>query len=309
MQKVLSLCFPTYNRGWCMKEQIERLKKCPKETLDKMEIIISDNSSTDDTKQIVTKSIENGFPATYHCNSENLGMDGNFVTCFRMAKGKYVWLLGDDDPIIIDSLVRIVDRLSSNVEYGLLHIDQLKRANSDDYFVEFKDSDAFFRAISYYTSLISANIVRTEYVPEINFEKYMGTWFTLIPLYITGVLKQPVNALANFAVFEKSRDFARNGGYNYFKVFVTNYLSIWKEFLDSGRISKPTFEFLKKDVYQGTVSHYVVYMLFLHRMTNKYKTDGAWKILFTNYWNKPYFYTAPAKFLLKRIYGHFFREG
>lgn len=308
MQKVLSLCFPTYNRGWCMKDQIERLKKCPKETLDKMEIIISDNCSTDDTKQIVNDAIENGFPAIYHCNSENLGMDGNFVTCFHMAKGKYVWLLGDDDPIIIDALVKIVDRLSSNVEYGLMHIDQLKRANSEAPFVEFNDAETFCRTISYYTSLISANIVRTEYVPEINFEKYMGTWFTLIPLYITGVLKQKVNVLVNFNVFEKSRDFARNGGYNYFQVFVTNYLSIWKEFMDAGNISKATFDFLKRDVYEGTVSHYVVYMLLMRRMTNKYKTDGAWKILFSNYGNKPYFYTAPIKFLLKRFYGKYFRK-
>lgn len=308
MQKVLSLCFPTYNRGWCMKEQIERLKKCPKETLDKMEIIISDNCSTDDTKQIVTDAIKNGFPAIYHRNSENLGMDGNFVTCFRMAKGKYVWLLGDDDPIIVDALVKIVERLSSDVEYGLMHIDQLKRADSDDSFVEFDDSESFCRTISYYTSLISANIVRTEYVPEINFEKYMGTWFTLIPLYITGVLKQRVNVLVNFNVFENSRDFARNGGYNYFEVFVTNYLSIWKEFLDAGSISKATFDFLKKDVYEGTVSRYIVYMLLMHRMTDKYKTDGAWKILFSNYWNKPYFYKAPIKFFFERFYGKYLRK-
>lgn len=308
MQKVLSLCFPTYNRGWCMKEQIERLSLCPKETLDKMEILISDNCSTDDTQQIVTDAIANGFPATYHRNSENLGMDGNFVTCFKKAKGKYVWLLGDDDPIIIESLVKIVDKLSSDVEYGLMHIDQMKRANSDAQFVEFTNQESFFRTISYYTSLISANIVRTEYVPEINFEKYMGTWFTLIPLYITGVLKQPVNALVNFKVFEFSKDYARNGGYNYFKVFVTNYLGIWKEYLDAGKISKATFEFLKRDIFVRNISYYIVRLLILKQRGDQYKIDGAWKILFTHYWNKPYFYTAPIKSMFKQFYGKFFRR-
>lgn len=308
MQKVLSLCFPTYNRGWCMKEQIERLKKCPIETLNKMEIIISDNCSTDDTKQIVTDSIENGFPAIYHRNSENLGMDGNFVTCFRMAKGKYVWLLGDDDPIIIDALVKIVDKLSSNVEYGLMHIDQLHRIKTTDSFVEFTDSDVYCRTISYYTTLISANIVRTEYVTEIDFEKYMGTWFTLMPLYITGLLRQPVNALVNFRVFEASKDFARNGGYNYFQVFVTNYLVIWKEYKDAGLISRSTFNYLKKDVYTGTVARFVIRLLFFNQMSNQFKKEGAWHILFSHYWNKPYFYTAPLKYLLIRFYGKYCKK-
>ena len=291
-----------------MKEQIKRLSQCPQETLDKMEIIISDNCSTDDTQLIVTKAIDNGFPATYHRNEENLGMDGNFVTCFKMARGKYVWLLGDDDPIIVDALVKIVDKLSSDVEYGLMHIDQLKRTSTNDLFVEFNDSEAFCCTISYYTSLISANIVRTEYVPEIDFQKYMGTWFTLIPLYVTGILKQPVNALVNFQVFEYSKDYARNGGYNYFEVFVNNYLSIWKEFLDAGKISKSTFEFLKKDVFIGSVSHYIIRLLILNQGRNQYQKDGAWKILFTNYWNKPYFYVVPVYIMLKHFYGKFIRK-
>jgi len=306
MQKVLSLCFPTYNRGWCMKEQIERLSLCPKETLDKMEILISDNCSTDDTQQIVTDAIANGFPATYHRNSENLGMDGNFVTCFRKAKGKYVWLLGDDDPIIIDSLVKIVDKLSSEVEYGLMHIDQLHRVKSPENFIEFNDSEEFCRTISYFTTLISANIVRTEYVSEIDFEKYMGTWFTLIPLYITGLLRQPVNALVNFRVFESSKDYARNGGYNYFQVFVTNYLAIWKEFLDAGKISKETFEFIKKDNYICNVSYYIVHLLILRQRSKQYAKDGACRILFKHYWNKLYFYTAPIKCFISGFYGKYF---
>ena len=44
-----------------MKEQIERLKSCPKDVLDRMEIIISDNCSTDDTQQIVKDAIADGF--------------------------------------------------------------------------------------------------------------------------------------------------------------------------------------------------------------------------------------------------------
>ena len=107
-----------------MKEQIERLKSCPNDVLDRMEIIISDNCSTDDTQQIVEDAIADGFVCRYLRNETNLGMDGNFVSCFRNAQGRYVWLLGDDDTIIIDSLKRIVNLLDVPEEYGLLHIYQ-----------------------------------------------------------------------------------------------------------------------------------------------------------------------------------------
>lgn len=128
--KVLSLCLPTYNRGWCIKEQIARLMTCSNTILDKMEIIISDNCSDDDTKDIVNNAIAAGFRCRYIRNETNLGMDGNFVSCFQKATGKYVWLLGDDDLILIHQLEKIVNLLDGETEYGLIHI-YMKEGMSD----------------------------------------------------------------------------------------------------------------------------------------------------------------------------------
>ena len=301
MQKVLSLCFPTYNRGWCMKEQIERLNKCPKETLEKMEIIISDNCSTDDTQQIVIEAIDKGFPAIYHRNNENLGMDGNFVTCFKMAKGKYVWLLGDDDPIIPDALSKIVDKLSGEKYYGLVHIYKKERF-SDEPFISYFDDNEYVRTISYYTTLISSNIVRTKYVTEIDFDKYMGTWFTLMPLYITALSMERENLLINFDAFEYAKDWKRNGGYNYFRVFAENYLNIWKEYLSEGVISKETYKFLKKDSFKDLLAG-PIFSKLIYGNRGNYSFDNAWKLLFKNYWGTGYFYYYPIFLEIKRNVG------
>lgn len=281
-QKVLSLCFPTYNRGWCMKEQIERLKSCPKETLDKMEIIISDNCSTDETQQIVEDAIADGFVCRYIRNETNLGMDGNFVSCFRKARGKYVWLLGDDDTIIIDSLVQIVKLLDVSEEYGLLHLYQKDDLQQDVIYVN--DKDKMIKYVSYYITFISANIVNTKYVPQVNFEKYMGTWFTLMPLYITASIKEHINIVFNIQTFENAKDYSRNGGYNFYEVFVKNYQTIIAEYITDNNL----FKWLKKDIWPF-IWKYTSRLLFKKDIGN-FKVDNGWKILFKYYGNEWYYW-------------------
>lgn len=267
-----------------MKEQIERLKSCPKEILAKMEIIVSDNCSTDDTQEIVENAIADGFLCRYIRNETNLGMDGNFVSCFRKAQGRYVWLLGDDDTIIIDSLVRIVELLDVPEEYGLLHLYQKKDLQQDVIYVY--DKDEMAKWVSYYVTFISANVVNTKYVLSIDFEKYMGTWFTLVPLYLTALIKEPKNIVLGIQTFEAAKDYSRNGGYNFFEVFVRNYLTIMAEYIKDVDL----LSWLKKDIWPFVWGY--TKMLRIKKDVGNFKTENGWKILFKYYGTEWYFYKS-----------------
>jgi glycosyltransferase involved in cell wall biosynthesis len=271
-----------------MKEQIERLKSCPKDVLDRMEIIISDNCSTDDTQQIVEDAIADGFVCRYIRNETNLGMDGNFVSCFRKAQGRYVWLLGDDDTIIIDSLKRIVNLLDVPEEYGLLHIYQKHDLDKEIVYVDNKYEMTQY--VSYYITFISANIVNTKYVPEIKFEKYIGTWFTLIPLYLSAYNSEHNNVVYNVRTFEDSKDYSRNGGYNYFVVFVQNYITIMEEYIPNQEL----IHWLKKDIWPLIYGN-TIKMLIKGKKGN-YKTDQGWRILFKYYGSEWYFWRDIVKY-------------
>ena len=299
-QKVLSLCFPTYNRGWCMKEQIERLKSCPKDVLDRMEIIISDNCSTDDTQQIVEDAIADGFVCRYIRNETNLGMDGNFVSCFRKAQGRYVWLLGDDDYIVVDSLGEIIYYLDKDEEFGLLHIySKPKRSKSG--FVKYTNFDDCLKETSYNITFISANIVNTRYVQTVDFSRYMGTWFTLMPVYINALRGEHNNIVYYEVSFDGGYDKARNGGYNYFNVFVQNYQNIWNEYYQMHLITASEFAFLKKDIWPIIFGG--IRSLMFRRDKNNYRRERAWHILLKYYGNEWYFWWTFIKYpfeLLKR---------
>lgn len=71
---------------------------------ERVEVLISDNASPDNTEEIVS-GFKKQFPQiNYIRNEENIGPDANFLQCYKRARGKFVLLLGDDDLIVENSL-------------------------------------------------------------------------------------------------------------------------------------------------------------------------------------------------------------
>lgn len=83
-----------------------------------MEIIVNNNCSTDDTEDKVLKVISDT-PIIYHKNEINLGIVGNVYKAKDLVKGKYFWVVGDDDDLkqgILKKVLGIIDK-NPNVSY------------------------------------------------------------------------------------------------------------------------------------------------------------------------------------------------
>ncbi|WP_422479293.1 glycosyltransferase family 2 protein [Pleomorphochaeta sp. DL1XJH-081] len=90
---LLSICIPTYNRCDHLKRQVAFLLQ---EISREIEIIISDNCSNDGTYEYLLSLPVRG-NVHINQNEENLGAEKNMYKCIEMAKGQYIYLLGDDD--------------------------------------------------------------------------------------------------------------------------------------------------------------------------------------------------------------------
>lgn len=111
---LLSICVPTYNRAHLLKVMLEALLPQVKAIGNLVEVCISDNASTDNTAEVVQSSLAFG-PAFYSKNSCNLGATGNYVRLTtQLARGEFVWLLGDDDLLVPDAVSRVVNVVSSH---------------------------------------------------------------------------------------------------------------------------------------------------------------------------------------------------
>jgi len=86
---------------------------------DTIEIVISDNASTDSTEQVVNKykSISNNI--NYIRNNENLGYVGNQISCFKNATGKYIAILCDDD-IYTNGTIHAILNVINKKEYSFI---------------------------------------------------------------------------------------------------------------------------------------------------------------------------------------------
>jgi len=93
-QPLISFCIPTYNRAPFL---AETLKSILAQAGPDIEIVISDNASTDGTEALVADFKKNYSAVQYARNESNLGYDRNLLRAIGLARGEYIWLFGSDD--------------------------------------------------------------------------------------------------------------------------------------------------------------------------------------------------------------------
>lgn len=294
--KILTIAIPTYNRAPFLEESLERITKQIKGFENEVELLISDNCSSDNTSDIVKKFMCDGVSLKYNRNFTNLGMDGNFVYCFKNATAKYVWILGDDDYLAEGTISKLLDVMKSG-EYGLIHLNNCQKHDIDT--KVYVDKTKFVGDISFMITFISANIVQTKYVSQIDFNKYLGTYFTLIPVYLTATVGEQNNLMVYFKTMEISADARTNGGYNIFEVFVTNYLNIIKEFRVT--LGYVWYEIEKYRLCRRFLYGWILRLLIDPNHGLRFKTDNWFKIIFKKYWYEPYLYPLLILFWFKKL--------
>lgn len=294
-QILLSICIPTYNRSKALEGNLKALSI---QIIDKelpIELIVSDNCSTDDTSSVVEKYLKNGLSINYIKNSTNLGMDGNFAQCYRKAIGKYVLVLGDDDYLIDGKLEKLLDYLKDS-DYGLVHLKTDSKSTMSSEI--FNNSEVYLKNISYWITYITSNVVNSKYIKDYNFEKYFGTYLTIVPLYISAAILNKENLLIHERIFKDGIDSKSNGGYNFFEVFIVNYLNIWKDFQNRNKISNYLFNWIKRDILKFFLIRNA-YSLLVEKNKNNYILENSISNFKKYYFLNFYFYYDTILYVCK----------
>lgn len=120
-EKLLTICIPTYNRAYFLEEVLASLcVQFNEDILKQVNIVISDNASPDNTTEIAEKYVSK-YPENiqYFRNPENIGWIKNVIKVTDYARGKYMWLLADDDCATGFSLASIIEIIEKN-EFDLM---------------------------------------------------------------------------------------------------------------------------------------------------------------------------------------------
>lgn len=182
---LLTIAIPTYNRRDCLAQLLEiLLPQLEGET--RVELVVSDNASQDDTHAVVASFLRRGLELRYSRNEKNLGADGNFIRCYELARGEYVWIFGDDDIILPGGLHYVLKCLETR-KYDLIYVHATGfrgdyRSSHQRRFSgkvrSFATPEDFALYAFTHLTFISANISRKatlESVPHEDFGKLIGT--------------------------------------------------------------------------------------------------------------------------------------
>src|SRR5579859_1985788 len=251
---LLTIAIPTYNRARYLRELLSVLFD---QLIDepRVELIVSDTASPDETPELVEEFQMRGLRIRSIRNEMNIGADGNFLQCFERARGKYVWIFGDDDVIVPGGIAAILLHLQTK-EYDLVYIDSFPLQDSSEprysngsNVIEAEDAKLFVSRVHVFFTFISGNIINKETVLRQEpgaFSALLGSnlmqlgWtYTALNGYRRGlhIKDKLVGARVN-----------NTGGYKLLEVFGPTIIKVTEEWLHSRH--------LRRIIYNGTLQRF-----------------------------------------------------
>lgn len=116
----LGVYIPTYNCGQYLADTIESVLE---QSIPSIKIVIVDNCSNDNTKEVVLKYIDRGVQYIKH--SSNIGSCSNHNYCIDIADTEYIKLLSADDVLLPGTLALQMNALINNPHCGIATCDYL----------------------------------------------------------------------------------------------------------------------------------------------------------------------------------------
>lgn len=130
--KLLSICIPTYQRKIELESLILSITSQPNVDWNEIEVIISDNHSTDGTKDFLQTLTDNPI-FVIKLNEENIGMVPNWKQTIQLAKGEFIWLVGSDDLLVDNTLNDLLLTIKANKTLDLFFLNNFKWMPSEDF--------------------------------------------------------------------------------------------------------------------------------------------------------------------------------
>jgi glycosyltransferase involved in cell wall biosynthesis len=97
---LISVCIPTYNRPHSL---LNTLNSLTLQTNKNFEVCISDNCSKTNIEKLI-KPFRKKLKIKFQKNNKNLGFAINLLKVSKIARGEFIWFLGDDDLLVKNAI-------------------------------------------------------------------------------------------------------------------------------------------------------------------------------------------------------------
>jgi abequosyltransferase len=237
---LLTIAIPTFNRAAYLALSLDRIgAELASIPAGLVELIVSDNASTDATPDVVAAAQARGLALRVLRNATNIGPNANSQQCFQAAQGRYVLILGDDDLPTRGGLQRLIALLKDG-DYGVLclrpygydeHPDR-EHPGGTPRIARYQDPGAFLARCGALVTFISACVINKALVKDDVLDSYAGTNLVQMNWVLSAALQAKVNLFVIDYLVACKRN--NSGGYDFAAVFVDEFGMILDQFTTHG---------------------------------------------------------------------------
>jgi glycosyltransferase involved in cell wall biosynthesis len=113
-EKILSISVAAYNLSDMIRDNLDSFVKAPKKVLDKIEILVTNDGSTDDTEKIVKEYAKKYPKSVILINQKNQGAGSTVNSGIKHATGKYFKMIDGDDWVETENLKGLIEKLEKS---------------------------------------------------------------------------------------------------------------------------------------------------------------------------------------------------
>ncbi len=236
---LLSFCIPTYKRAVLLAQALDSvLTQMPPAGAGRppVEIVISDNASPDDTGEVVRRAnlTYPAVPLRYWRQERNVGADANILAALNAGQGDFLLLFSDDDILLPGALAALLAALEGETAPDVLGL------NSASFLTDsavlrvvslplsadqtLGDAGECLRLFGAGITFLSAFAVRRSLLAGRDYAPRVGSNLLQSYVFLDAVAAaRGIRVLARPLIAVRENN---SGGYNYFEVFVTNFLAV-----------------------------------------------------------------------------------
>ncbi len=291
-EPIISICIPTFNRSDTLRRSLEQYVKCAGFD-NSVEIVISDNASTDDTAQVALDFAFRYSNIKYFRNKDNI-RDSNFELALKRGTGKYLKLQNDASLFDEGALVYMKEciRKSDGNQPIFFTNDFVYTKFRHQDVIKCNSFDAYISALSTYVTAISCFGVWKKQLDSIdNFTKYTKYLLNQDDWSYQLLEKYGCCTLYNRHYYETLPK--KSGGYHWFQVHLDNYYKILQPYVDKGLVSDGIIKQDKRNL----LKHFIpeLRQIYIYPISGwKFEKKGTIHYLWKYYKNEWYFYILAA---------------
>ena len=282
---LISICIPTYNHASYLKRMLERLVSLSSVRQGEVEIVISDNASTDGT-QGVGERFAQDYPnlVRYFRNAENV-RDANFGLALSRGTGMFLKLANDT---LLFSEAGMLEMLASvrrhqDARPVLFFSNQSSGSAAE---VPCSSFDELFDEITFHSTWIgSFGIWKSDFDALPDFARARELQLTQVDV-LCRMMAEKKRAVVNRIHFAESMPRSKIGGYNLAQIFGYNYFSILSEYVAAGKVTPAAF---RREKFRMLRYHILPFYL-TFSSSNGFPKSGYFRWLIRDMWSIPFFW-------------------